>query len=176
MSTLSLSRARNVRLMGFDVDGVLTDGRLYFSAEGDVLKAFNSRDGLGMARLLAPAGIRIAIITGRKSALVERRAENLGIDLVFQGVEDKRAVMAELLAREGLDFAQAGYMGDDVVDLSIMAACGFAATVPDAHALVKQQAHYVARQPAGLGAVREVCELILRAQGKLDQALSPYLA
>ncbi len=174
MPTLALARARNVRLMGFDVDGVLTDGHLYFSADGDVMKAFHSRDGLGM-KMLANAGIRLALITGRKSALVARRAENLGIDLVFQGVEDKRAVMAELLAREGLDFTQAGYMGDDVVDLAIMAACGFAATVPDGHALVMQQAHYVARRPAGLGAARDVCELILRAQGKLDQALAPHL-
>jgi 3-deoxy-D-manno-octulosonate 8-phosphate phosphatase (KDO 8-P phosphatase) len=115
------------------------------------------------------------LITGRKSALVERRAENLGIDLVFQGVEDKRAVMAQLLAREGLDFAQAGYMGDDIVDLAIMGACGFAATVPDAHARVKQLAHYVAKQPAGAGAAREVCELILQAQGKFDAALAPHL-
>jgi len=174
MTVLALARARNVRLMGFDVDGVLTDGHLYFSADGDVMKAFHSRDGLGM-KMLANAGIRLALITGRKSALVARRAENLGIDLVFQGVEDKRAVMAELLAREGLDFTQAGYMGDDVVDLAIMAACGFAATVPDGHALVMQQAHYVASRPAGLGAARDVCELILRAQGKLDQALAPHL-
>ncbi|MBU0751916.1 MAG: phenylphosphate carboxylase subunit delta [Gammaproteobacteria bacterium] len=170
---LALARARNVRLMGFDVDGVLTGGGLHFSADGDVMKAFNSRDGLGM-KLLATGGIRLAIITGRKSALVERRAENLGIDLIFQGVEDKRAVMAELLASEGLDFAQAGYMGDDVVDLAVMAACGFAATVPDGHPLVKQRAHYVARAPAGGGAAREVCELILRAQGKLDIALAPH--
>ncbi len=173
--TIALEKARNVRLMGFDVDGVLTDGRLYFSAEGDSIKAFHSRDGLGMA-ILGKAGIRLAIITGRKSALVERRAENLGIDLVFQGVEDKRAVMAELLAREGLSFAEAGYMGDDVVDLSVMRACGFAATVPDAHPLVTRLAHYVTRQPAGMGAAREICELILSAQGKLDQAFSRYLA
>ena len=172
----SLAKARNVRLMGFDVDGVLTDGHLYFSAEGDSLKGFNSRDGLGMVKLLAPAGIRLAIITGRKSALVEQRATNLGIDLVFQGVEDKRAVMAELLAREGLDFTQAGYMGDDVVDLAVMEACGFAATVSDGHPRIKQIAHYVAHQPAGLGAAREVCELILRAQNKLDAALAPYLS
>jgi 3-deoxy-D-manno-octulosonate 8-phosphate phosphatase (KDO 8-P phosphatase) len=169
-----LARAGNIRLMGFDVDGVLTDGRLYFSADGDAMKAFHSRDGLGM-RLLINAGIRIALITGRSSPLVERRAANLGIDLVFQGVEDKRGVMADLLAREGLDFSQAGYMGDDVVDLAVMRACGFAATVPDGHALAKQHAHYVARQPAGLGAAREVCELILRAQGKLDAALAAYL-
>ena len=171
----SLAKARNVRLMGFDVDGVLTDGRLYFSAEGDAMKAFNSRDGLGMAKLLAGAGIRLAIITGRKSALVERRAENLGIEIVHQGVDDKRAVMAQILAALGLDFSQAGYMGDDVVDLAVMRACGFAATVPDAHPLVRQCAHFVARAPAGLGAVREVCEHVLRAQGTLEQALSPYL-
>jgi 3-deoxy-D-manno-octulosonate 8-phosphate phosphatase (KDO 8-P phosphatase) len=154
---------------------VLTDGRLYFSAEGDVMKAFHSRDGLGM-KLLASAGIRIALITGRKAALVERRADNLGIppSFVFQGVEDKRAVMAELLAREGLDFSQAGYMGDDVVDLAIMAACGFAATVPDAHPLAKQQAHYVTAQPAGAGAAREVCELLLKAQDKFDAVLAPH--
>lgn len=173
---LSLARARNVRLMGFDVDGVLTDGSLYFDASGDGMKAFNSRDGLGMAKLLAGVGIRLAIITGRKSALVERRAENLGIDLVFQGVEDKRAVMAGLLAREGLDFAQAGYMGDDVVDIAVMRACGFSVTVADGHPLAKQCANYVTRAPAGLGAVREACEHILRAQGRLDQALAPYLA
>ena len=172
--SLAASRASRVRLMAFDVDGVLTDGRLYFSAEGDTLKAFNSRDGLGI-KALARAGIRIAIITGRRSALVEQRAANLEIDLLFQGVEDKRAVMADLLVREGLDFSAAGYMGDDVIDFAVMGACGFAATVPDAHALILQQAHYVARQPAGGGAVREVCELILNSQGLFAQAFANYL-
>jgi 3-deoxy-D-manno-octulosonate 8-phosphate phosphatase (KDO 8-P phosphatase) len=170
-----LAKAERVRLMAFDVDGVLTDGRLYFNEQGDAIKAFHSRDGLGL-KLLANSGIRLAIITGRKSALVDRRAENLGIDLVFQGIEDKRAVMAELLTKLGLDYSQAGYMGDDVVDLGVMRACGFAATVADGHPLVKQHADYVACQPAGRGAAREICELILRAQGKLDAAFAPYLA
>ncbi len=169
----ALERARELRLMAFDVDGVMTDGRLYFSPQGDAMKAFFSRDGLGL-RMLARAGLRLAIITGRDSPIVDRRAENLGIDIVLQGVENKREAMDSLLAREGLSFAQAGYMGDDVVDLALMAACGFAATVPDGHPAVKQIAHYVAAAPAGAGAVREVCELILRAQGRWEATLESY--
>ncbi|OHC67787.1 MAG: phenylphosphate carboxylase subunit delta [Rhodocyclales bacterium GWA2_65_20] len=171
----ALEKAADIRLMGFDVDGVMTDGRLYFSPRGDEMKAFFTRDGLGL-KMLERSGIRLAIITGRTSEIVAQRAANLGIGLVLQGVDDKRAAMAALLAREGLEFAQAGYMGDDVVDVSVMSACGFAATVADAHALARRQADYVAQAPAGAGAVREVCELILRAQGKLDSALAHYLA
>lgn len=172
MSTY-LDKAKAVRLMAFDIDGVMTDGRLYFSPAGDEMKAFFSRDGLGL-KMLAKSGVRLAIITGRNSPIVTRRAENLGITLVYQGIEDKRAAMADLLARERLDFAEAGYMGDDVVDLGVMTACGFTATVPDGHPLVLQRSDYVATAPAGGGAVREVCELILRAQGNLDQALSAW--
>jgi 3-deoxy-D-manno-octulosonate 8-phosphate phosphatase (KDO 8-P phosphatase) len=164
-------KARSVRLMGFDIDGVMTDGRLYFSPAGDELKAFFTRDGLGL-KMLARSGVRLAIITGRRSDIVARRAENLGIDLVLQGVEDKRAAMAELLAGQGLSFADAGYMGDDIVDLGLMAACGFSATVPDGHPLVRRQADFVARAAAGAGAVREVCELILAAQGNWQAALA----
>ncbi len=170
---MTLEKAKSVRLMAFDIDGVMTDGRLYFSPAGDEMKAFFSRDGLGL-KMLARSGVRLAIVTGRDSPIVTRRAENLGISLVCQGIEDKRAAMAELLAGEGLDFSQAGFMGDDVVDLGAMSACGFSATVPDAHPLVLKRADYVARAPAGAGAVREVCELILRAQGKLDEALAAW--
>jgi 3-deoxy-D-manno-octulosonate 8-phosphate phosphatase (KDO 8-P phosphatase) len=166
-------KARNVRLMAFDIDGVMTDGRLYFSPDGDEMKTFFSRDGLGL-KMLARSGVKLAIITGRDSPIVTRRAENLGIDLVFQGIEDKRGAMARLLEREGLDFSQAGYMGDDVVDLGVMNACGFCATVPDCHGSVRQIADYVARAPAGAGAVREVCELLLQAQGNWDKALATY--
>jgi 3-deoxy-D-manno-octulosonate 8-phosphate phosphatase (KDO 8-P phosphatase) len=164
-------KARAVRLMGFDIDGVMTDGRLYFSPAGDEMKAFFSRDGLGL-KMLARSGVKLAIITGRDSPIVARRAENLGIELVRQGIEDKRSAMAELLAGQGLSFAQAGYMGDDVVDLAVMAACGFSATVPDCHALVGKQADYVAIAPAGAGAVREVCELLLQAQDNWQRALA----
>jgi 3-deoxy-D-manno-octulosonate 8-phosphate phosphatase (KDO 8-P phosphatase) len=170
----ALQRAAGIRLMGFDIDGALTDGRLYFGPQGDTMKAFFSRDGLGL-RLLAKAGVTIAIITGRDSQIVAQRAANLGIDIVLQGIEDKRAAMAKLLAQHRLDFAQCGYMGDDVVDLPLLRASGFAATVPDGHELVRQHAHYIAAQAAGRGAVREVCELILRAQGNWDRVMAPYL-
>ena len=168
-------KAGKLRLMAFDIDGVMTDGRLYFSPNGDEMKTFFSRDGLGL-KMLARSGVKLAIITGRDSAIVARRAENLGIDLVFQGVENKRSVMAKLLEREGLSFAQAGYMGDDVVDLGVMASCGFCASVPDCHATVRQIADYVAHAPAGAGAVREVCELILQAQGNWEATLAAYRA
>jgi len=168
-------RASGVRLMAFDVDGVMTDGTLYFSAQGDEIKAFNTLDGHGL-KMLADAGIVLAIITGRQSRAVEHRAENLGIALLLQGVADKHAAMASLLDRQGLGFAAAGYMGDDIVDLPLLRACGFSASVPGGHALVRGRVDYVARAAAGGGAVREVCELILLAQGKLDAALAPYLA
>lgn len=168
-------QAAGVRLMGFDIDGVMTDGRLYFGPEGDFGKAFFSRDGLGL-KLLARSGVKLAIITGRDSSIVERRAANLGIDLVLQGIEDKRAAMAELLARENLSFEQCGYMGDDVIDLPLLRVCGFSATVPDGHVLVRQHACYVARAAAGAGAVREVCEFILRAQGSWECVMAPYLS
>jgi 3-deoxy-D-manno-octulosonate 8-phosphate phosphatase (KDO 8-P phosphatase) len=164
-------KARAVRLMGFDIDGVMTDGRLYFSPAGDELKTFFTRDGLGL-KMLAGSGVKLAIITGRDSPIVARRAENLGIELVLQGVKDKQAAMAGMLAQQGLSFADAGYMGDDVVDLALMAACGFSATVPDGHPLVRRQADFVATAGAGAGAVREVCELILSAQGNWQKALS----
>lgn len=171
----ALAKAAGIRLMGFDIDGVMTDGKLYFSPRGDEMKAFFTRDGLGL-KMLEAAGIRLAIITGRSSEIVAQRAANLGITRVLQGVGNKRAAMAELLAREGLEFAQAGYMGDDIVDVAVMAACGFAASVGDGHALARRQADYVAQAPAGGGAVREVCELILRAQGRLDEIVASYLA
>lgn len=167
--------ARALRLMGFDVDGVLTDGLLYYSPAGDEMKAFSVRDGHGV-KMLRNAGIEPVIITGRRSRALELRAENLGIGTVLQGVEDKRGAMGELLRARGLDWAESGYMGDDVVDLPLLRAAGFAATVPDGHFLVKRHVHYVANLPAGRGAVREVCEWILQAKGLLDTALEAYLA
>ncbi|WP_126447194.1 KdsC family phosphatase [Sulfuricystis multivorans] len=168
-------QAAKVRLMGFDIDGVMTDGRLYFSTEGDFCKAFFSRDGLGL-KLLAKSGVKIAIITGRDSPIVTRRAANLGIGLVLQGIEDKREAMASLLEREHLTMAECGYMGDDLIDLPLLKVCGFSATVPDGHPLVREHVAYVAQAPAGRGAVREVCELILRAQGSWERVVASYLA
>ena len=168
------AQAAQVRLMAFDVDGVLTDGTLWFTSAGDEMKGFSSTDGHGL-KLLREGGIELAIITGRRSRAVALRAENLGIARLHQGVEDKRAVLLEIAGQIGVAPQQCGYMGDDVVDLPILRACGFAATVPEGEALVKQHVHYIAHRPAGRGAVREVCEFILGAQGRLDGLMARYL-
>lgn len=168
------ARAAQLRLMAFDVDGVLTDGTLWFTSAGDEMKGFSSADGHGL-KMLREAGVELAIITGRRSRAVELRAANLGITHLRQGVEDKRAVLLELAAQLGIAPAQCGYMGDDVVDLPILRACGFAATVPEGEPLVKRHVHFVASRPAGRGAVREVCEFVLSAQGKLDGLMARYL-
>lgn len=169
------TKAAALRLMAFDVDGVLTTGDLYFTPAGDEIKVFSSLDGHGL-KMLQEGGIEVAIITGRRSAMVERRTENLGIRHVFQGVSDKRTVLFELCASLGIDPAQAGYMGDDVVDLPILGACGFSATVADGHAFVQPHVDVVASRGGGRGAVREVCDFILDAQGLLDAMHARYLA
>jgi 3-deoxy-D-manno-octulosonate 8-phosphate phosphatase (KDO 8-P phosphatase) len=168
-------KARNIRLAIFDVDGVLTDGSLYLTDGGEEIKAFNSRDGHGM-KMLRESGVELAIITGRVSRCVELRAKNLGIDLLFQGVADKARAFAELLAARGLAAATTAYMGDDVVDLPVLIRCGFAVTVPDAPLAVKERADYVTQAQGGRGAAREVCELIMHAQGTLEGRLKAYTA
>lgn len=175
MTQRSHEKARPLRLMGFDVDGVLTDGTLWFSAQGEEMKGFNTLDGHGL-KMLADSGITLAIITGRRSRAVELRAANLGIGLLLQGVEDKYNAMRQLLDEHQLTFAEAGYMGDDVVDLPLLRACGFSASVPNGHILVQEHVDHVTAAAAGHGAVREVCELILASQGRLDAALAPYLS
>lgn len=170
-----LRRARGVRLMIFDVDGVLTDGRLYYTDSGEELKAFSTLDGHGI-RMLMGSGVATAILTGRRSKVVAHRAKDLGIAHVLQGVDDKRSAFLGLAATVGLGAADCGYMGDDVVDLPVLTRCGFAASTREAPEIVRRHTHFVAAQPAGAGAVREVCEEIMRAQGTLDAALAPYLA
>ena len=170
----ALARAARLKLMIFDVDGVMTDGTLYYSERGEEMKAFNVRDGLGV-RMLQRHGVEVALITARSSRAVELRAANLDIAHVYQGVEDKRAAFAALLAQLGLAAEQSGYMGDDLADLSLITRCGFAATVPAAPEAVKNRVHYVTRAQGGHGAVREVSEIILRAQGALERAISAYL-
>lgn len=167
-------RARALRLMAFDVDGVLTDGALYLTDGGEEIKSFSTLDGLGI-RLLQSAGIAPALITGRSSRLVAARAAELGVEHLFQGVENKLAALDGLRGRLGIAMSACGYMGDDLPDLPLLTRCGFAATVPEAPDAVRARAHYVSRRPAGRGAVREVCELILAAQGALDAAVGRYL-
>lgn len=170
----AILRAKNLKLMVFDVDGVMTDGTLYYSERGEELKAFNIRDGLGI-KLLRQYGVEVALITARSSRAVELRAANLGIAHLYQGAEDKRGAYAALLARLALAAEQSGYMGDDLLDLALITRCGFAATVPAAPQAVKSRAHYVTQAHGGHGAVREVCEFILRAQGTLERAISAHL-
>ena len=157
------AKARAIRLVIFDVDGVLTDGSLYLSDSGEEIKAFNSRDGHGM-KMLRESGVELAIITGRTSRSVELRAKNLGIELLYQGVADKARAYAELLAARSLDAGATAYMGDDVVDLPVLRRCGLALTVPEAPLAVQQYADYVTHAPGGRGAAREACELIMHAQ------------
>jgi len=168
------ARAQALKLMIFDVDGVMTDGTLYYSESGEALKAFNIRDGLGV-KLLRQCGVEVALITARNSRAVELRAASLGIAHLYQGAEDKRGAYAALLAQLGLAAEQSGYMGDDLLDLPLLTRCGFAATVPAAPEALQRRAHYVTRTGGGQGAVREVCEFILHAQGKLEGAISAYL-
>jgi 3-deoxy-D-manno-octulosonate 8-phosphate phosphatase (KDO 8-P phosphatase) len=170
----SAELASRVKLMIFDVDGVFTDGSLYFTAEGDTMKSFNSLDGHGV-KMLQKIGIQTAIITGRKSGIVNARAKELGITHLFQGVEDKTVALEELLAKAGVAAADCGYMGDDWPDLAVMRRCGFAAAPANAHPEVIQRVHWVAEARGGHGAVREVCDAILRAQHRYDELLAAAL-
>lgn len=167
-------RARRLRLMAFDVDGVMTDGSIYYTDSGSELKAFNALDGAGL-KMLEKAGITVAIITGRRAACVEVRARNLGIDRLYQGVHDKVECLRGLLAELKLDADAAGFMGDDVMDLAAMALCGFSAAPLNAHDAVLHRAALVTKKEGGRGAVREVCDFILAAQGRLDDAIAPWL-
>jgi len=172
---MSLSlKIKPIRLVAFDVDGVLTDGGLYLSDSGDEFKRFNSLDGHGL-KMLRASGVELAIITGRRSKCVELRAKNLDIQRLYQGVDDKWEAMQSLLSETKLAPEAAAFMGDDVIDLPVMRRVGLAISVPAAPQLVRENAHYVSQREGGHGAVREVCELIMAAQGTLASQLAPYL-
>ncbi len=168
------ARARSIQLLILDVDGVLTNGRLYYGANGDELKAFHIRDGLGL-KMLRTTGIEVAIVTGRISRAVELRAENLGVPYLFQGVSNKLSVFEQLLKRLNLTPDAAAAMGDDLPDLPVLRRCGLAACVPEAPTLVRKHSHYIAETPGGAGAVRELCELLMAAQGTLEASMQEYL-
>lgn len=173
MSSLT-ERAKKIKLVVFDVDGVLTDGRLIIGDDGQEYKCFNTQDGLGM-KMLKASGVAMAIITGRTSNVVEQRAESTGVMHFYQGVDDKLVAFEDLLHKSGLAAEACAFMGDDVVDLPPMRRAGLALSVPNAHDLVKQYVHYTTQRAAGHGAVREVCELIMRAQGTYDAQMAPFL-
>ena len=168
-------RAAAIKVLILDVDGVLTDGSLTYGADGEVTKTFNVLDGLGI-ELLQKTGVAVAIISARKSPVVVRRAADLKIMHVYQGTHDKRIAFAALLEATGASAEQCGYIGDDVIDLPLLRKVGFAVTVPTGHPEVQHRAHYVTRAAGGRGAVREVCDMVMRAQGNYDAALAPYFA
>lgn len=161
-----------MRLAIFDVDGVLTDGTLYIGAQGEVFKAFNSLDGHGI-RMLQAAGIATAIISGRSSEAVARRAQELTIAHVVQGSADKVADFERLAAKLGITAQECAFVGDDIPDLGVMKHCGLAVAVANAAEQVRQAAHYVTAAHGGRGAVREFCELVLRSQGQLERQAAP---
>lgn len=163
-----------LKLLILDVDGVLTDGRLFFDDHGREYKCFHARDGHGL-KLLRQSGVDVAVISGRKSNSVAIRMQSLGITHVYQGHEDKRAAFIEILRALNLSPKQVAYVGDDVLDLPIMTQVGFAVAVADANFAVKQRADWCTQMPGGLGAVREVCDLIMQAQGTFDAMLQSYL-
>ncbi len=156
--------------MIFDVDGVLTDGTLLYGPRGEALKAFSAHDGHGL-KMLAASGVACALLSGRRSAAVARRAAELGIGRVLQGIEDKLAAAQKL----GFPLDRIGFMGDELVDLPVLTRCGFACAPHEAPEAVRSRVHYVARAGAGRGAAREVCELVMRAQGTLEPALRGHL-
>lgn len=166
--------AKNIKLVLFDVDGVLTDGSLFIGDDGQEYKAFNSRDGHGI-KMLQNSGVSVGIITGRTSKVVKQRVADLGIQHVFQGCQDKLPVFQDLVKKLGLDTSETAFVGDDVVDLPIMLRSGLAITVQDAHYLIKHHSHWITPSRGGRGAAREICEMIMHAQGKLSDEMSSYL-
>ncbi|MBB1485719.1 3-deoxy-manno-octulosonate-8-phosphatase KdsC [Oceanospirillum sediminis] len=169
-----LNKARKIRLLVLDVDGVLTDGTLYFHADGSETKAFNSLDGHGI-KMLQSSGVEVAIITGRRSPMVSQRAKALGISTVYQGREDKLVALKEVQQEKTLQWEQIAYCGDDLPDLAAIRMSGLGVTVPDAPEYMQQHSDYVCSKSGGHGAVRELCDLIMQTQGTLQDAIDHYL-
>ena len=175
VSDAVLARAKQIKLVIFDVDGVMTDGGLTIGDDGQEYKTFNTQDGLGM-KLLKASGVQMAIITGRTSNVVKQRSESTGVAHFYQGVDDKLVAYHDLIAKLNMLPEQTAFMGDDVVDVPPMLRCGLAISVPAAPIMVKNCAHYVTVKEGGRGAVRELCELIMHAQGTFDAQMAPFFA
>jgi len=174
LSPEQIEKIKQLKLLILDVDGVLTDGRLFFDQQGNEYKCFHARDGHGL-KLLKQAGVEIAVISGRSSASVALRMKNLGIEHVYQGHENKRMAFQEILQNLQLSPNQVAHVGDDLLDLPIMTQVGFAIAVQDANFAVKQYADWCTETLGGQGAVREVCDLIMQVQGSFDKVLQGYL-
>lgn len=166
-------RLQKIKMLLLDVDGVLTDGRIVYGSDGTETKAFDVKDGHGL-KMIQRAGIEVGIITGRKSSVVERRACELGISILYQGVKDKLVPFREILETCSIGEDEIAYVGDDIVDLPILLRVGFAATVADALPEVRERVHYVADRQGGKAAVREICDLILKGSGRWDGVAAKY--
>jgi 3-deoxy-D-manno-octulosonate 8-phosphate phosphatase (KDO 8-P phosphatase) len=169
-----LEKAAHIKLVVFDVDGVLTDGSLFIGDDGEEYKAFFSKDGFGM-KLLQGTGVEIGIITARKSEVVRHRMESMNIQHIYQGRLEKLPALEEMVNRTGVSFNETAYVGDDVIDLPAMRKVGLAISVQDAHPLTKQHSHWQTPSNGGRGAARDVCELIMEAQGNLQAQFDKYL-
>lgn len=174
LDKLLIERAARIRMLALDVDGVLTDGNLYFDNQGNEMKAFFTRDGLGL-KALQSHGTLLAFITGRQSRIVEHRAAQLGVRHVYQGRNDKLNAFNELLSDTGMDEEQICYAGDDWIDIPVLERVGLAVTVADADSVVKKRVHWITPSGGGRGAVREICDLILAARGLDRQVLDGIL-
>ena len=170
-----VEKAEKVRLLALDVDGVMTDGRLYFDQAGQELKSFSTRDGMGI-KAVQRCGIQVALITGRQSPMVSQRARELGIELVFQGSDNKIQALQALLVATSLSAEQVCYAGDDWIDLPVLSQVGLSVAPADADPLVRQKVDWVTAECGGMGAVRAVCNLILAAQGEIDKLMQEYIA
>ncbi len=170
-----VEKARTVKLLLLDVDGVLSDGKLYFSNTGEEIKCFNTLDGHGI-KMLRKSGVEVGIITGRQSAIVEKRAKDLGIQLLIQGREDKFTALEEMLVNFPCELNDIAFLGDDYPDLSVMCKIGLSLSVANAHPEVASRSVWQSTLTGGNGAVRQACDFIMQAQGTYQAALAPYLS
>ena len=173
-SESTLNKAKAIKLLICDVDGVLSDGKVYYSNQGDEIKSFNIKDGLGIKNLMKN-GVQVAIITGRQSSIVERRAKELGISLIYQGKVDKKSAYDEIMEKLGIKENQVAHIGDDLPDLPLIQRSGLGVCVADGHYFVRSNSDWVTDNKGGQGSVREVADLILTAQNKLKQLHQQYL-
>lgn len=169
-----LARAEKIKLVIFDVDGVLTDGRLHFTPDGEEFKVFHVQDGFGI-KLLLSQSIQVAVISGRNTVAVSKRMQKLGVTHVYQGHENKLPIFTQLLNELKVNAEQVAYVGDELIDIPIIKRVGLGIAVANAHSFVKQHANWQTHNSGGQGAVREVCDLILTAQAKLEVIYSLYL-
>jgi 3-deoxy-D-manno-octulosonate 8-phosphate phosphatase (KDO 8-P phosphatase) len=168
-----MEKLKRIQLLLLDVDGVLTDGSIFYNDDGREIKSFNAKDGLGI-KLVIQAGITVGIVTGRSSEALRHRCENLGIQYLYDGVEDKAGMLDKVATQTGIDAEHTAFVGDDLPDLPLMRRTGLSIAVADAHEIVRQKADWTTRVPGGRGAVREVCEALLKAKELWDEIAARY--